>query len=142
MNEWQADDGDQIHLLPLIAGILWARWIVIGWALVVGGVTAFIVSGRPIMYLGHTTFLPHGSEAGPSRLASLAGQCGVSLPAQAGAEQPPAFYVTLLTSRRLLTKLVTDTYQIEEMDGEEKTFFELYEFTEDYQTPKVQYESM
>jgi uncharacterized protein involved in exopolysaccharide biosynthesis len=130
VNEWQAEDGDQIHLLPLIAGVLRARWIIIGWALVVGALTAFIVSGRPILYLGHSTFLPHGSESGPSRLASLAGQFGVSLPAEAGAEQPPAFYVTLLTSRRLLTDLVTDTYQIEEMDGEEKTFFELYEFTE------------
>lgn len=138
MNEWQADDGDQIQLLPIIAGVLRARWIVIGWALAVGVLTAFVVSGRPILYLGHTTFLPHGSESGPSRLASLAGQFGVSLPAQAGAEQPPAFYVTLLTSRRLLTQVVTETYQVEEMDGEEKTFLELYEFTEGTEVQNIE----
>lgn len=138
MNEWNADDGDQVQLLPLIAAVLRARWIIIGWALVIGVITAFIVSGRPILYLGHTTFLPHGSEAGPSRLASLAGQFGVSLPTEAGAEQPPAFYVTLLTSRRLLTQSAMAAYPIEEMGGEEKTFLELYEFTEGTEAQNIE----
>lgn len=73
-------------------------------------ITLAVALLRPSTYTTSFTFLPQEtSEQNGAALASLAGQFGLSLGAGAGAEQSPEFYADLLTTRRLLAPIVTDS---------------------------------
>jgi uncharacterized protein involved in exopolysaccharide biosynthesis len=98
-----------------------ARWAV-GGAFIAGALALLM----PVKYASSASFVPQGTDAGRSGLASLAGQLGVALPT-ANQAQSPDFYLRLIRSRVLLERIARDTFVVAEMGGKRLPFAELFE---------------
>jgi len=118
--------GDEpVSLFALGTMLLRHRTRILRW-MVFGGIAAgVLVIFRPPMYASTASFVPQGSDAGRSGLASLAGQFGVALPS-GNPSLSPDFYVRLLKSRVLLSRVVRDTLNVAELAGARVTFFDLF----------------
>lgn len=78
--EWQ--DGDAVSLFAVGTTLLQNRWRIVRWMFIGAAMAALSVISKPALYLALASFIPKGSDAASrSGLASLAGQFGVSLPA-------------------------------------------------------------
>ena len=103
--------GDELSLLELLSMLLRRRRIVMGVPLSVAlivGVISFVI---PSTFTATTTFVPEVRTQGrlPPSLASLAGQLGVSLGAEA--TESARFYADLVRSRELLERILLGEYQ-------------------------------
>lgn len=117
---------DQISLFA-IGTTLIRRWRQIAlWAALGGIVAVVLVAGRPKLYPASLAFVPRGSDAGGSGLASLAGQFGIRAPLGTASQQPE-FYVALLQSREVLAPIVLDTFVVAEEGGKRIPFLDLFE---------------
>src|SRR5690606_30591319 len=65
----------------------------------------------PRMYTSVAAFVPQGVERTSAGAAALADQLGLSLGSQS-ANESPQFYVELIQTREILTRVVRDTFQI------------------------------
>lgn len=107
------EEGDEISLLSLASVLLRHRWLVLGlpaaFLFLVGSCTLV----QPRTFTSTGAFVPQtgtgSSQLG--RLAGVASQFGVSVPA-AEPGQSPEFYAELLRSRQLLESAVTTDYSV------------------------------
>jgi uncharacterized protein involved in exopolysaccharide biosynthesis len=102
---------DEISLLEVFNLVLRHRYRIVGVALLFGvlGALVAILGGRT--YLASASFVPQSANAQQGRLASLAGQFGVSVPLGDGAGESPAFYAELLRSREILRPIAMERWQ-------------------------------
>lgn len=104
---------DEISLWEVLAVLVRRRGTIIVTALVLGAAAAAFSHFRPLQYTTSAAFRPQGSEASSSQLMALATQFGVSVPG-GGEEASPAFYTELVTSREILSRAATETYDVAE----------------------------
>lgn len=106
-------DDDEISVLAFIRFLLEYRYLILGTALLAGLLMAGSALMGPRTYTAEASFMPQGGASGGSAgtLGALAGQFGVNVP-QGNATESPAFYVELLGSRALLSRLLNDTYVV------------------------------
>ena len=90
---------------------------------ILAGISLFF---KPALYRASASFVPQGTDAAKSGLASLAGQFGVSIPGNNGG-LTPEFYGQLLRSREILNVIVKDTFTVAELDGKKMSFVEIFE---------------
>ncbi|HEY4304180.1 MAG TPA: hypothetical protein VGM82_06930 [Gemmatimonadaceae bacterium] len=132
--EWRPA-GDA-SLFRLGTTVLRHRWRLLRWMLAGAVIAAAIAFPRPALYRAATSFVPQGVDATKSGLASLAGQFGVSLPTSGQSPSfSPDFYVRLIKSHEVLTRLATDTLTVREQGGRRMTLIDLYEIRGD--TPEL-----
>lgn len=103
---------DEISLLEILNVMLRHRYRIVGTALVAGllGALVALLGGRS--YVGTASFVPQAGDVSQNRLATLAGQFGVSVPATDGAGESPAFYAELLRSREILRPVARERYTL------------------------------
>jgi uncharacterized protein involved in exopolysaccharide biosynthesis len=101
---------DEISLLEVFNLVLRHRYRIAGTALLVGllGALLALLGGRT--YSASTSFVPQSPDAQQSRLATLAGQFGVTVPGSDGSGESPAFYAELLRSREILRPVARARY--------------------------------
>lgn len=116
MIEAKKPDDDTVSLLAFGTILLRHRWRIVRWSFIGGLVAALSVISTAKLYLASASFVPQGSDAGRSGLASLAGQFGVSVPT-GDQSLSPDFYAKLLKSRVLLLPIVRDTLVVPELGG-------------------------
>jgi uncharacterized protein involved in exopolysaccharide biosynthesis len=121
-----ADEQDtgQSSLLILGTSLLRHRWRIAKWMGIVGVLATILALLRPTLYSSTASFIPQGSDASQSTLATLAGQLGVTVPG-GGQSLSPDFYVKLLRSRELLRAIVRDTLPVPEQ-GRSVAFADLF----------------
>lgn len=95
-----------------VAAVLVRRWrLVVGAplasAVIAGGISLIV----PPMYTGTVSFIPESGiiPSIPANLAGLAGRFGLALGGEAN--QSPAFYADLLTSPRIMDRVLLDQYR-------------------------------
>ena len=104
---------DEVSLYAFGRVALQYRYAIVG----TGLVTAFVVSVAALLasrsFTAEATFMPQGTTTGRGTggLAALAGQLGMSLD-EAEPTQSPQFYVELLASRELRSRLLADTFEV------------------------------
>lgn len=100
--------------------VLRHRYRILGLALGFGllGLLAAFLGGAT--WAASASFVPQGPERQQGRLASLAGQLGVSVPMGEATGESPAFYAELLRSREILRPVAERRYDLGEggRDGE------------------------
>ena len=99
----------ELSFLDLVNVVLRHRGLVLGLPILLAAlvVLATMLSART--YTASASFMPEASDKGGSRLAGIAAQFGVVVPA-ADQGQSPEFYAYLLTSREVLRALAETTY--------------------------------
>lgn len=109
----QEQEVGQGSLLLLGTSLLRHRWRVSKWMLLGGVVAGIITLLTPTVYSATASFIPQGTDASRSNLATIAGQLGMPIPT--GSQSlAPEFYVKLLRSRELLKAIVRDTVVLPE----------------------------
>ena len=103
---------DEISLWEVLAVLLRRRGTIVLTTILVAGIAAAYAQLRPLQYTTAASFRPQGTQASAGQLMALASQFGVSVPG-GGEEASPAFYAELLTSRGLLYRAATRTYEVE-----------------------------
>jgi uncharacterized protein involved in exopolysaccharide biosynthesis len=100
-----------------VAGILlrWRQWS-LWFPVVLVALTVVAVLLTPRKFTSSANFVPQKSGSQLGRLASLAAQFGVAVPAQSASESAE-FYADLLVSREILGRIVTDTLPPLEQGG-------------------------
>ena len=132
MIEGERLNGDDFSILAMGTTLLRQRWRIVRWAGIGAMVGAIWVFSRPPLYSASASFVPQGSDASRSGLATLAGQFGVSLPA-GNQTTSPDFYVRLLKSRVLLEQIARDTLSVQELGGKRIPFLALFKVRGDNQ---------
>lgn len=94
--------------------LLRSRWRVATWIGIGAAAAALSVAFSPTLFIASASFVPQGNEDGRSALVGLAGQLGVALPTSNPALSPD-FYVNLLRSRELLSRIARDTFVVREL---------------------------
>jgi uncharacterized protein involved in exopolysaccharide biosynthesis len=127
---------DEVSLYAFGRVGLQYRYAIVG----TGLVTAFVVAVAALLasrsFTAEATFMPQGMTGrGAGGLAALAGQLGMSL-AEAEPTQSPQFYVELLASRELRSRLLADTFEVAAdprtgLVGERGTLADLLNIEED-----------
>ena len=112
----QGAEGEEISVFAIGAMLLRSRWRIVRWAFAGAVIALALVWTRPALYRASASFIPQGADPGRSGLASLAGQFGVSVSSGSQALTPD-FYLGLLTSHELLSRVVHDTLVVPEMGG-------------------------
>lgn len=108
---------NQVSLLAIGNAALRSRWSLAAWMLVGAAVSVFPALFSPATFTATTSFLPKaGSNSGPSGLASLAGQFGLSIGGGESASQNPDFYLMLIQSPTILVPISRDTISIAEIN--------------------------
>lgn len=103
--------GDPSSVVSLVVVILRNRYAVVAFTFGVALLVVFTTLFAPRTYTATVSFTPQaGSEEMRSRLAGLAGQLGINIPAGEIGESPQ-FYVHLVRSRELLKAVVTTEYE-------------------------------
>ena len=91
-------------------------------AIIVAVVAAARAALRDPIYRASASFMPQDNSAnGVQGLAALVGQR-----VQVSSAQSPDFYVVLLRSRELLSRIVRDTFVVAEHDGRRENFVDLF----------------
>ncbi len=122
---------DEQSMFALGTTLLRHRWRIVRWTLAFGVLTALLVAFKPPLYRASASFLPQGTDASRSGLASLAGQFGVSLPMGAQSTTlTPDFYVRLIKSRELLTALARDSVRVAAGDDKRTAVLDILEIKE------------
>jgi uncharacterized protein involved in exopolysaccharide biosynthesis len=103
---------DEISLWEVLAVVLRRRGTILLTTFVVGGAAAAFAQSRALTYTTVTSFRPQGSQQSAGQLMALASQFGVAVPGGTGEEAGPAFYAELLTSRELLHRSATRSYEV------------------------------
>ncbi len=104
--------GDEISLLEIANVLLRHRYRIAGTALVFGLIGALIAVLGGRSYRATAAFVPQSGDAQQGRLASLAGQFGVSVPLGDAAGESPAFYAELVRSREILRPIAEASYEV------------------------------
>jgi len=104
---------DEISLWEVLAVLLRRRGTIVVTTLLVAGAAAAYAQFRAVTYSTAASFRPQGSQQSGGQLMALASQFGVSIPGGAAEEASPAFYAELLTSRELLHRAGTRSYEVE-----------------------------
>lgn len=131
MREVAWSGADEQSMFSLGTTLLRHRWRLVRWALAFGVLTALMVAFTSPMYRASASFLPQGTDASRSGLASLAGQFGVSLPMGAASTTlTPDFYVRLIKSRELLTALARDSVRVAPGDEKRTAVLDILEVKE------------
>lgn len=105
---------DELTIFDLGISLIRHRRHILLCTLAFGLLTALLVAFELPLYRASASFLPQGSDASRSGLASLAGQLGVQIPMGAQSTTlTPDFYVRLLKSRELLTAVARDSVRVE-----------------------------
>lgn len=117
-------DNDEISLWGLASVLIRHRRLIGAFALVgfVFGLASGLLSTR--VYTSRATFIPQGSDGGPSSVASAAGVFGIRVLSSSHAWGPP-LYAELLRSRDLLEPILFDTVTVAERGGRRVTVMEL-----------------
>ncbi len=103
---------DEISLWEVLAVLLRRRGTIVLTTILVAGGAATYAQLRPLQYTTSTAFRAQGTQASAGQLMALASQFGVNVPG-GGEEASPAFYAELLTSRELLHRAATRSYEVE-----------------------------
>ncbi len=122
--EWR--DGDDVSVFALGTTLLRNRWRIARWTLAGGAIAVLLVLSRAPKYAASASFIPQGTDATRTGLASLAGQFGLSMPI-GNQTLSPDFYVRLLKSRTLLQRVTQDTFVVKELGGRRIAFLDLFE---------------
>ena len=131
MAEVSWSGNDEQSMFALGTTLLRHRWRIVRWTLAFGVLTALLVAFKPAMYRASASFLPQGTDASRSGLASLAGQFGVSLPMGAQSTTlTPDFYVRLIKSRELLTAIARDSVRVSDNGGKPTAILDILEIKE------------
>lgn len=125
MTEGSRESGADVSLFTLGTALLRNRWRIVRWMGIGGVIAVLLVAFRPALYQASASFVPQGTDASRSGLASLAGQFGIALPS-ASQSQSPDFYVRLLGSRVILQRVVRDTLVVTELGGRRLPFLDLF----------------
>lgn len=119
---WRADQEFSFYAAGTV--FLRNRWRIARWMLLGGIVAVIWIALKPAMYVASASFIPQGTDASRSGLASLAGQLGVSLPTT-NQSLSPDFYTKLLKSRVILHSIAEDTVTVPELGGRRVKILEL-----------------
>lgn len=126
---WLASD--EQSMLAIGTTLIRHRSRIMRSTLAFGLLTVVLVAFKPPVFRASASFLPQGSDASRSGLASLAGQFGVQLPMGV---QPttltPDFYVRLINSRELLRELARDSVLVFANDQKPTALLDLLEIKE------------
>lgn len=115
----------EVSIISIATMLLRHRWRLLKWASVGVAVAATLAFLRAPQYVASASFVPQGTDAGRSGLATLAGQFGLSLP-PSNQMLSPDFYSRLLESRVLLRQIARDTFTVPELGGKRVSFLELF----------------
>jgi uncharacterized protein involved in exopolysaccharide biosynthesis len=129
---------DDISILAVGTTLMRSRWRIVRWMLLGAVVALLAVFWKPSLYRASASFMPQGTDAARSGLASLAGQFGVALPSGGNPSLSVDFYAQLLRSPVLLREIVRDTFVVPELRGERISFLDLFGIAGG--TPKLQEE--
>lgn len=102
-------------LLSIVISLLLHRRLILGLALTFGIAAGTRLLLQDPAYTSTSTFTPQSAK-GASDLGGLAAQLGVNVPG-VDAEQSPAFYVDLVTSRAILGRIVDSPFVLDSADG-------------------------
>jgi len=103
---------DEISLWEVLAVLVRRRSTIVSTTVLVSVAAIAVTLLRPDTFTTSAAFRPQGSEASSSQLVSLASQFGVNVPSLGGEEASPAFYAELLTSREILHRAATRSYEV------------------------------
>lgn len=129
--------GDEFSLFSLGTTLLRNRWRIARWSLAFGILAALSVIGKPRVYRAEASFIPQGTDAARSNLASIAGQFGISIPANTQG-LTPEFYSTLVKSPVLLREVAKDTFTVAELNGRVVALPDLLEVEETSPTARLE----
>jgi len=125
MNTEPTDDGE-ISLAELLTTIVRNRKKVAAWTVAVGLVAGLTAVRRPLEYMATATFATQGGSQSMSSLASIAGQLGLAA-SSSSPSWSPDFYIMLMKSPVLLSKVIRDTFVVSEMGGRKLTIGQVLE---------------
>lgn len=137
MTEAEERNEDEVTLFAMATTLLRNRWRVLRWMLIGAVIAVLPTLLKPALFVGSASFVPQGSDANRSGLASLAGQFGVSLPA-GNQSLSPDIYVRLLTSRAVLGQVARDTFAVQELADRRISFLDLFNIPGGASIPNVE----
>ncbi len=107
-----APPDDEISLWEVLAVLLRRRGTILLTTILIAGASAAYAQLRALSYTTEAVFRPQGSEQSSSELSALVSRLGVGVSGGVG-EASPAFYAELLTSRELLHRVATRSWEVE-----------------------------
>jgi len=122
------NDEGEISLVSLTTTIVRnLRWIAL-WSLA-GGVFALVkATQRPVLYQATALFSTQGGSSQQlTGLSALAGQLGLANASAANMTSSPGFYVMIMKSPVLLSRIIRDTLTVAEKGGQRMTIVQLLE---------------
>lgn len=125
MNKIHPPDTEATSLLALATMLVERRRFVTRMAFAGAVIAGLSVVTKPQLYTASISFLPQGSDEPRSVLAGTVNQFSAIFPG-ASPSQSPAFYVELMRSRRLLGRIVRDTFVVSEEGGRHVPFLDLF----------------
>lgn len=111
----ELDDDGEISIIDVLTTIVRNWWKIVAWAVAAAVFAVWSVWDKPPVYMSTATFSTGGGGSQQSALAGLAGQLG--LLTSSGGGGSPDFYVMLMKSPVLLSRVVDDTFTVAEMGG-------------------------
>lgn len=105
------DTGSEISLVQMANVGLRHRWLILGASLSMAFLVLLVAVLQSHSFTASALFMPQTGQEATSRVAGLASQLGVQIPA-ADAGQSPQFYADLVMSRELLTSAVESEYSL------------------------------
>lgn len=104
---------DEISLWEVLAVLLRRRGTIVASVVLTVALAVTYTLVRSETFTTQASFRPQGSEASSSQLMALAGQFGVNIPGLgSGEELSPAFYAELLSSREILHRVASRTFEV------------------------------
>jgi uncharacterized protein involved in exopolysaccharide biosynthesis len=100
-----------VSLVRLLNVPLRHRRTIVRWSLALGLVSAVVAVVRPREFKSAAAFFPQGKGIS-STLSGVAAQFGLGLPTQGDASRSPQFYVDLLRSRAVLSRVVEHPFAV------------------------------
>lgn len=103
---------DNTSLLQGLCVLLKYRYAILGLSFASAFVVGLLGLQSPRSYTASGSFTPQGVERSVGGAAALAGQFGISLPGGGVPSESPQFYLSLLRSRKVLGRLMADTFLV------------------------------
>lgn len=118
------DDGE-ISIIALVTTVVRNMWTIVLFGFVGGVVGLALAWQSPVLFTATATFATQ-SSAPTSALAGLAGQLGLTSASPSGGGSP-SFYIMLMQSPVLLSKVVEDTFVVAEKGNRRQTFSQVFQ---------------
>lgn len=125
MNEQHLHEKGEVSVFVIFSAIFRNRKGIAISSLTVGILAAISAAKKEPIFPASASFVSQSASADRTGLTSLAGQFGITVPAN-GQTSSPDFYIWLIKSRSLATEIVRDTFVVPELGGRPMSIYDIF----------------